>query len=78
MANEDEDGGGAGLPLAIYLIVGVLALIGFFTIIGTIFSGALLLIKLAFYAFIVLAILWVLKSIFIGRNPKKRSAGSDA
>lgn len=76
MANEDEDEGGSGLPIVIYLIVGVLAVIGLFTIMGTIFSGLFLIVKLAFYLAIVLAILWVLKSIFMGRSPKKRSVDS--
>ena len=80
MAIEDEEihTGISGTKIILYLVVAALAVIGFLSIIGTIFATVAVVVRAGFYVVVIVAILWALKSIFIGRSSKRRAAGGDA
>ena len=67
-ADDDDDYEPGGLPLAIYVVVGVLAVIGFFAIIGTVMSAVFWIVKVAIAVALALVVLWVLKAVFFGKS----------
>lgn len=60
---EDER---SGLPFLAYVLIGLLALVGLFTIGGWLFSTVMLLVRLVIIAVVVLLIIGVLRAIFGG------------
>jgi hypothetical protein len=70
--DDDEDYEPHGLPLALYLIVGVLAVIGLFSIMGAVMGAVFWLVKLAVAVLVVAAAVWLLKAVFFGQPPPRR------
>lgn len=68
MADADIDK--PRLPMSIYLVIGVLAVIGLFSIWGLVMGAIFTVAKLVLYGLIALALLMVLKFIFWGRSDK--------
>lgn len=66
--DDDEDYEPHGLPLALYLIVGVLAVIGLFSIMGAVMGAVFWLVKLAVAVLVVAAAVWLLKAVFFGNR----------
>lgn len=64
---DDTDLDRPRLPFALYAVVGVLALIGLFSISGFIFGTVFWLARMAVLAVLVLLVFWGLKAIFIGK-----------
>lgn len=55
-----------GLPLLVYVLIGLLAVVGLFTIGGWLFSTVMLLVRLAVIAVVVLLVIGILRAIFGG------------
>jgi hypothetical protein len=65
---DDTDLERPRLPLAIYLVVGVLAVIGLFSIFGFVLGTISLLIRLVIFGGLALLVLWGLKAIVFGSS----------
>ena len=75
MAADDDDDR-PGLPALLYLIVGVLAVIGLISISGFIFGAIAFLIRTAVILLVAVVAFWILKAIFFGRSSRP-TADSD-
>lgn len=65
MADHDlEDGGISGLRVLLVVVIGALAIIGFFSIIGTVLSTVAFLFRAALTVAFLVAVFWVLKAVF--------------
>lgn len=65
--SDDTDLERPRLPLAIYVVVGVLAVIGLFSLFGFVIGTISLLIRLAIFGALAVLVLWGLKTIVIGK-----------
>lgn len=62
MADHDDDK--SGLPFAVYVVIGVLAIIGAISIFGIVLSAIRLVFRLAFIAFVVIVVVSLLRAVF--------------
>ncbi len=67
---EDDDDGRFHLPFAVYAVIGVLAVIGLFSISGLVFGFFWWLVRALVLGAIALLVLVVLKNVFWGRSDK--------
>lgn len=65
--SDDTDLRRPRLPFALYAVIGVLAVIGLFSISGFIFGTIALFIRLAFVAVLAILVIWGLKALVIGK-----------
>ena len=70
---DDDDLSRPRIPAVLYLIVIGLAVIGLFSISSLIIGTVFWLARLVFIALAALAVLWVLKTVFIGRGSSRRA-----
>jgi hypothetical protein len=63
MPLEDDDDK-PRLPMVVYLVIGVLAVIGLFSIMSVIVSGVLLIFRLAVALAVVVLVFYALKAVF--------------
>jgi hypothetical protein len=56
--------------LASYLVVGALAVIGAFSIVGFVMSTIFWLVRAVLLVVVAVAVIWVLKLVFIGRSSR--------
>lgn len=69
MAHDDEDDdGGPGLPMLLYLVIGILAVVGLFSISGWIFGAIFTLVRAVIVIAVVVLAFVILKAIFFGRR----------
>jgi uncharacterized membrane protein len=64
----DDDDEGRGLPLVVYVVVGVLAVIGFFSIIGAVMGAVFWIVKVALAVALALVVVWVIRTLFFGSS----------
>jgi len=72
-ADADDDLDRPRIPAVVYLIVIALAVIGLFSISSFLIGTVFWLARLVLIGLVALAVLWVLKTIFIGRGNSRRA-----
>jgi len=77
MRLEDDDDLKPRLPIIVYVVIGALAIIGLFSIMGAIVSGVYLLLRLAVSIAVVVLVLYALKAIFWGGRDKPERTAID-